>query len=185
MKVYQELGRSVEDMFFFQKDQRLVEAREELRRLQETKENLSRVSGIRNDEVLEKLIALEMRPETLATLFAVPLIEVAWADGDMDDKERQELFRFAEKAGLRKKNISPSVMATWLKKRPDPALMDAWSQYIQALAGQLSDGERQALKDEVMTDARAVAQAAGGVLGFHKESSKEHRVLARIEAAFG
>jgi hypothetical protein len=39
MKVYKELGQSVEDLFFFQKDQRLVEARGDgLRRLQETKE---------------------------------------------------------------------------------------------------------------------------------------------------
>jgi hypothetical protein len=185
MKVYKELGRSVEDIFFYQKDQRLVEAREELRRLQDTKENLARVSGIRNDAVLDKLIELEIRPETLATLFAIPLIEVAWADGDMDDKERQELFRFAEKAGLRQKNINPAVMATWLKRRPDPALLDAWVQYIQALGGQLSAAERQALKSEVMADAHAVAQAAGGVFGFHKESAAEHRVLARLEAAFG
>lgn len=184
MKVYKELGRSVEDMFFFQKDQRLMEAREALRRLQETKENLAKVSGIRNDEVLDKLIALQIRPETLATLFAVPLIEVAWADGDMDEKERNKLFLFAEKAGLRKKSIDPTVMATWLKKRPDPALMDAWVQYIQALCQQLSGDERQALKSEVLTDACAVAQAAGGILGFGKQSTVEHTVLNRIEAAF-
>lgn len=185
MKVYKELGRSVEDLFFYQKDQRLVEARETLRRLQETKENLAQVSGIRNDAVLDKLVALEIRPETLATLFAVPLIEVAWADGEMDDKERQELFRFAEKAGLRKKNIDPTIMAAWLKRRPDPALLDAWVQYLQALCGQLSAGERQALKDEVMADAHAVAKAAGGVFGFRKESTEEHRVLDRLAAAFG
>ena len=185
MKVNKELGRSVEDMFFFQKDQRLVEAREELRRLQETKENLARVSGIRNDEVLEKLISLEIRPETLATLFAIPLIEVAWADGEMDEKERNELFRFAEKAGLRQKNINPSVMAVWLKKRPDPALRDAWVQYIKALCGKLSESERRALKDDVIADARAVAQAAGGIFGFHKESVAEQRVLSQLEAAFG
>lgn len=185
MKVYKELGQSVEDLFFFQKDQRLVEAREELRRLQETKEDLARISGITSEAVLDKLIALKIRPETLATLFAIPLIEVAWADGEMDEKERQELFRFAEKAGLREKTVSPTLMAVWLKKRPDPALLEAWEHYIQALGKQLSESERQALKEEVLTDARAVAQAAGGILGFGKLSAEERRVLERLEAAFG
>ena len=185
MKVCKELGRSVEDMFFYQKDQRLVEARDALRRLQETKENLAKVSGIRSEAVLDKLVELDVRPEALATLFAIPLIEVAWADGEMEDKERQELFRFAEKAGLRKKNVDPTVMATWLKRRPDPALLDAWVLSIQALGDQLTAGERQALKDEVMNDAQAVAKAAGGILGFGKLSEAEQRVLDRVEAAFG
>ena len=185
MKGYKEIGRSVEDLFFFQQDQRLTEARLKLQQMQETKENLAKVSGIHNDAVLERLIALEIRPETLATLFVIPLVEVAWADGDLHDKERDELVKFAENAGLRNKNIDPKVVGAWLKKKPDPALMEAWVHYMRELCAQLSADERLALKEEVLADARAVAQAAGGFLGFGKLSAEERQVLDQMEAAFG
>jgi hypothetical protein len=178
-------GRSMEDLFFYENEQRLIEARRELKQMQETKENLAKVSGIQNDAVLEKLVALNMRPETLATLFAIPLIEVAWADGEMHAKEREELFRFAEKAGLRNKSVDREIMAAWLKQKPDPALMEAWVHYIQALSLQLSKEECRALRDDVLADARVIAQAAGGFLGFGKLSNEEQSMLVKLEAAFG
>ena len=183
--VFGALGRTMEDVFFFEKEQNLIEARRKLEQLQETKENLAKVSGIHNEAVLERLIALEIRPETLATLFVIPLVEVAWADGDLHEKERDELIKFGEKTGLRNKNVDPKVIGAWLKHKPDPALMEAWVHYVQALSSQLSETDRRALKEEVLTDARAVAQAAGGFLGFGKLSEDERKVLDRLEAAFG
>lgn len=179
------LTRTMEDTFFYEMDQNLIEARRALEQLQETKENLAKVSGIQNQAVLEKLIALDIRPETLATLFAIPLVEVAWADGEMHEKERDELFKFAERAGVRSKNLNPKIISVWLKHKPDPALMEAWEHYIQALSAQLSEAERLALKQDVLADARAVAQAAGGFLGFGTLSDSERQVLSRLEAAFG
>jgi hypothetical protein len=177
-------GRTMEDLFYFEKDQRLLEARKALEQMKETKENLSKVSGIQNEAMLDKLIALDIRPETLATLFAIPLVEVAWADGEMQEQERDALFKYAEKAGLRKKNLDPKIMMAWLKQKPDPALMTAWVHYIQSLCRQLSESERQTLKEEVMTDARSIAQAAGGFLGFGKQSEEERKVLSQLESAF-
>ena len=179
------LGRTMEDHFFFANDQRLIEARKALKQMQETKENLAKVSGIHNEAVLEKLVALDIRPETLATLFAIPLIEVAWADGEMHEKERSELRKFAETTGLRNKDIDHELVSVWLKDKPDPALMEAWEHYIQALSRQLSKEECQSLKNDVLADARAVAQAAGGFLGFGKLSLEEQKMLDRLEAAFG
>ncbi len=178
-------GRTIEDLFFYEKDQNLIQARRKLEEMKETKENLAKVSGIQNDAVLDKLLALEIRPETLTTLFMIPLVEIAWADGELHDKERDEVFRYVEKAGLRNKNIPPKIQGTWQKRRPGPELMDAWVDYIKALCSRLSDAERLALKQEVLADARAVASAAGGFLGFGKLSAEEQRVLDQMEAAFG
>lgn len=179
------LGTSIEDLFFYEKDQGLIAARKKLEAMQETQENLAKVSGIRDPAVLEKLIDLEIRPETLATLFVIPLVEVAWADGELQDKERDQLILFAEKNGLRNTDIDPKMVGAWLKKKPDPALMAAWELYIRALSAQLSGDARQSLKEEVLGDARAVAVAAGGFLGFGKLSPEEQRVLDRVAAAFG
>ena len=114
-------------MFFYEQDRRILEQREKLLQMKQTKANLAKVSGIHDDALLEKLIELEIGPETLATLIGIPLIEVAWADGEMDEKERKKLFEYAEKAGLRQKGLDPKIMSAWLKKKPDPALLTAWT----------------------------------------------------------
>jgi hypothetical protein len=181
----QKPNRSLEDMFFYEQDRRLIEQRKRLQRMKETKENLAIVSGIHDDAVLEKLVALDIRPETLATRIGIPLIEVAWADGRMDAKERKKLFDYAEKAGLRKKGLDPKIMSAWLKNRPDPALLEAWTQYMRTLCKQLSDAERDSLREELMADARSIATAAGGILGCATISAEEKAMLEKLESAFG
>jgi hypothetical protein len=176
--------QTLEDMFFFEQDRRIIEQRAKLQKLKQTKANLAKVSGIHDDALLEKLIELEIGPETLATLIGIPLIEVAWADGAMDDAERKKLFEYAEKAGLRQKGLDPKIMSAWLKKKPDPALLEAWKRYIQTLCRELNAHERKALRDEVMADARSVAEAAGGILGLRRISAEEKAVLMTLEEAF-
>jgi hypothetical protein len=176
--------QTLEDMFFHEQDRRIIEQRAKLQRIKQTKENLARISGIRDEALLEKLIELEIGPETLATLIGIPLIEVAWADGEMDEKERKKLFEYAEKAGLRQQGLDTKIMSAWLKKRPDPALLEAWKHYIQKLCKELGAHERKALKDEVMADARSIAEAAGGILGLGKISAEEKAILKTLEEAF-
>jgi len=175
---------TLEDMFFYEQDRRILEERAKLQQMKQTKASLAKVSGIHDDALLEKLIELEIGPETLATLIGIPLIEVAWADGEMDEKERKKLFEYAEKAGLRQKGLDPKIMSAWLKKKPDPSLLKAWKQYIQTLCKELGAHERKALHDEVMADARAVAEAAGGLLGLAKISPEEKAMLKTLDEAF-
>jgi hypothetical protein len=66
----------------------------------------------------------------------------------------------------------------------DPALLKAWTHYMQTLCKELSAHERKALHDEVMADARSIAEAAGGILGFSKTSAEEKAVLKKLEEAF-
>jgi hypothetical protein len=176
--------QTLEDMFFYEQDRRIIEQRAKLQQMRLTRASLAKVSGIQDEALLDKLMELEIRPETLATLIGVPLIEVAWADGAMDDKERKKLFDYAEKAGLRQKGLDPKIMSAWLKTKPDPALLKAWKHYIQTLCKELGAHERKALKDEVMADARAIAEAAGGILGLGKISAEEKAMLKTIEEAF-
>jgi hypothetical protein len=177
-------GQSLEDMFFFEQDRRIIEQRTKLQRMKQTKAALAKVSGIHDDGLLEKLIAMDIRPETLATLIGIPLIEVAWADGVMDVKERKKLFEYAEEAGLRQKGLDPKIMSAWLQKKPDPALLEAWTRYMQTLCKELSAHERKALHDQVMADARSIAEAVGGILGYGKISAAEKAMLKRLEGAF-
>ena len=72
----------------------------------------------------------------------------------------------------------------WLRRKPAPALLEAWEQYIRALGRELGEAERRALRDEVLKDARSIAEAAGGIFGLGAVSADEQRMLQRLEAAF-
>jgi hypothetical protein len=178
------LARNMEDLFFLEQEKKLAEARQKLELMQETKENLSAISGITDEAVLHRLIELDIRPEVLATLLMIPLIEVAWSDGELHEKERAFLVDSVNQPGMHTRNVDPEILEVWMKKRPSPELFDAWELYIQALSAQLSHDERQTLKEDVMADARKIAEAAGGFLGLGKISDAEQTMLDKLEAAF-
>jgi hypothetical protein len=181
-------SKQLEDAFFTFQDQKLIEDLRIMRKMKETKESLSAVSGIKNDAVLEKLVSLDIRPETLASLSIVPLVEVAWADGQIDAKEQKAILSAMEKKGLSKQgDVNYDMVKQWMTHRPAADLLAAWTHYIQGLCEQLSDGEKKALQSEIMGNARAVAESSGGLLGTGiggTISKPEKEMLAKLEAAF-
>src|SRR5262245_26874363 len=93
-------GRALEDEFFRKEDQRAIQRLRELREREVSREGLSRASGIKNAAILDKLLELGVRNETVAALALVPLAEVAWADGSMDTKEERVILERAAQAGI-------------------------------------------------------------------------------------
>jgi len=177
-------GRSLEDAFFLERDRQLIARKAELRKMAETKEALASVSGIKDPEVLDFLVKLNVRPETVAALSMVPLVEVVWADGKVDDQERQVVLDFARQQGIPEGSVVGELLGRWLEQRPEPALLAAWQLYIEALCERLSAHQRQHLKDELLRNVRAAAEASGGFLGIGKISSAEKAVLAKLESSF-
>jgi hypothetical protein len=177
-------GRSLEDAFFQKQDSELIACRTALAKLAETKEALASVSGIKNAEVLQHLVEMNVRPETLAALAAIPLVEVVWADGHVDDDEKKVVLEFAASKGITQGTIAHDLLERWLVHRPSEGLLVAWQHYVEALCERLSEEDRKALKDELLRNVRAAAEASGGFLGLGKTSGQEKAVIARLEASF-
>jgi len=178
-------AQELEDSFFAEQDRKLIEKREQLKKLNETKENLAQVSGIKNDVILEKLVQLDIRPETLAALAVIPLIEVAWADRTVDDKERAVLLENLENQGIPKDSIEFQLVHQWLSHKPSPSLLHAWTHYIEGLCEALAPGEIAALRDELMKNTTALARASGGFLGLgNKISKSEAEMIQKLTGAF-
>jgi len=137
-----------------------------------------------DEAVLEKLVGLGLRANTIAALSLVPLIQVAWADGAIQDNERTAILQGAHGKGLEKGTDGYELLQAWLSKRPSDALYDAWEAYIKALASQLNDEQNRLLKNQIVGFAKMVAASAGGFLGIGRVSASEEKVLARIESAF-
>ena len=180
----EERGRALENQFYEKESQQKLAAMKEKLETQETRDELRKASGMSDDAVLDKLVALGLKANTIAALSLVPLIAVAWADGTIQDNERSAILQGAHGKGLEQGTDGYELLQTWLTKKPDGQLFEAWEAYIKALAGQLNDEQNRLLKNQIVGFAKMVATSAGGILGFGKVSGTEEKVLNRIEAAF-
>src|SRR4051812_49218419 len=151
---------------------------------QRSKDELRKASGMTGDAVLEKLVPLGLRANTIAALSLVPLIQVAWADGTIQDNERTAILQGAHGKGLEKGTAGYDLLQTWVEKKPRDDLFLAWEAYIKSLTAQLNDEQNRLLKNQIVGFAKMVAGAAGGFLGIGRVSASEEKVLARIESAF-
>jgi hypothetical protein len=177
--------RALEESFFSKQNELLRQKLREKETNRAEKDALAEVSGINDEQTLSRLLDLRISSETLAALYLVPLVEVAWADGTIKAKERTALLEAAEKSGMPHDSPSYQLLDEWLGHRPKAELLEAWKQYIGAITESMDHAQKQALRRDLVGRARAVAEAAGGFLGLgSKVSAAEQAVLDELEAAF-
>ena len=183
-KLLKSRAKALEESFFARQNEELLEKLRERDRQEQHKKALAAVSGIENEAVLDRLIELELCSETVAAAALVPLVEVAWADGEVQDKEREAILKAASESGIEDGSTSYQLLQNWLEQMPEAVLMEVWHDYIGALCAELDEAARDNLKKELLGRAVAVAEAAGGFLGLGKISAGEERVLKQLERAF-
>lgn len=173
------------DALFFNRDKHLVEAfRERLDQL-ERRQQLEHVSDIRDEAALDRLLGLGITAESLAALGLVPLVWMAWADGEVAAKERDRIVAMAQAAGIEPHNGRFPLLERWLKRRPTPELIAAWQDSVKQLRQRLAPEDLETLRREILDRAGEVARASGSLLGFGvRVSPAEQAVLAEIEKAF-
>lgn len=109
---------------------------------------------------------------------------MAWADGNVTEKERNAVMAAAADQGIAPGSPSYQVVEGWLATRPSADLLASWGAYAVALAAQLPPAARTALRTELVERARHVAEAAGGFFGLNAVSLAQKRVIAEIEEPF-
>jgi len=177
--------KALEDQFFDKENRKLIERLREQERRQAAREGLAEISGISDGEVLDRLVSVGIHPDTWAALALVPLVEVAWANGKVEERERRAILAAAESNGIEPGSPSHELLAGWLERRPDARLLEAWGELTVELCSRLDAHQREALRREILDRARSVAEAAGGLLGLvNKVSREEEVVLAELEKAF-
>ena len=177
-------AKALEDSFFAKENARILQELREAAALEEKKEGFRKYLNIENEEILDALIELEVEPETLIAFMLVPLVEVAWADGEIQPKERDAIIKAAMERGVEEGSPTCDLLRNWLATPPGPALLEAWRGYIEELMGSLGERGRAHLKSSSIGRARAVAEAAGGFLGIGTISAAEKKKLEELEWAF-
>ncbi len=173
----------MEERFFSEVDQKLVENLRAKMEVTERADAIKRVTGIKDDALASAIASKKISVETLSAFRLVPLVAVAWADERLDDNERTAVLQAAKKSGIEESEPAGKLLAGWLQNRPSNELFETWVEYARSLSGSLTGDLKAQLQREVSQQVREVAEAAGGFLGVASISSNEKALIQRIEQA--
>lgn len=178
-------GKALEDMFFAHQDEILLQKLREESARQEHKKLLTQVTGIEQDEALDHILDLGMDAEHILALTLIPLLEVAWADGTLQERERDAILEAASESGIETGSPSHELLQSWLRHPPQPDMLEAWEHYVTGLCTSLDPAAAHDLRDRILARARRVAESAGGILGLgNKVSASEQEALDRLSEVF-
>jgi tellurite resistance protein len=172
--------RAHEEQYFRRHNRELIEALRAKMDLEEAVQGIAEQTGIEDHALLVQLAEHGIDQHTMAVLHLVPLIEVAWADGEIQANERDLLLEAAEVYGI-VEGPARAKLDEMLAKAPSQELLDASVDFIKTLLAALPDAEAERACTNMATLALKVAEANGGIFGLiAKVEDSEKKVLARI-----
>lgn len=177
---FAERGRSLEEEYFHRKERELIEKMRVRAAGEEQRRRLGQETGVGDDDVLRDLQELGYTPETVMLLHLVPLIQTAWAEGGVTQKERDLIVKAARSRGITAGSPADQQLDLWLAQRPSDELFEKTLRAIRTILQAQPDDARAASEKDLLALASAIATASGGIVGFHTVSDEERQILAHI-----
>jgi tellurite resistance protein len=170
-------ARKLEDAFFAKENARLLQQMRDRARQQERRAAMREVVRVGDDAFIDHLIELGLEPETVLALQLVPLAAIAWADGQIEPRERDAVLKAAAAHGVTADSVAGRLLDSWLMQRPGAELVDAWKRQMRALWPSLPPKEREEIRASAIDRARSVAEATGGFLGLTSRISPQEKAV--------
>jgi hypothetical protein len=132
------------------------------------------------DPVLEELRAAGFATGTVALLDLMPLMQVAWTDGQVSAREREVIVRAAARRRLVFDNARAQLDA-WLHERPGERVFHTSLRALRRMLRRLPPDARSQARRGLLDECAAVAGATCDALGrTHGIDGEEHRLIARL-----
>ena len=176
---FSDLRIAKEEEFFHKREQALLEKVKQSAAAQSEARRLGEALGTRDEGILQDLQALGYTPDIIQILFAVPLIAVAWADGEVSERERSLI---QELAGVSQSDNAAAhhQLKQWLDKKPPQDFLDRSLRIIGSLLKTLPPDRESGSGRELLTSATRIAEASGGFLGLGSISATERALIERV-----
>jgi uncharacterized tellurite resistance protein B-like protein len=160
-------------------DEVLIEQLRQKMRQEETAAQIGRTTGIADEGLLARLTGLGINAETVPILHLIPLLAVAWADGEIQEAERALIEDAAQTTKI---NDGPAraLLDELLENGPDGALLEAAMEFITHLMAALPDEASDAAGKTLAEFAWRIADANGGIFGLWTVSNAEKETLRDI-----
>jgi hypothetical protein len=133
--------------------------------------------------MLTELQALGFSPETVVLLPLLPVLEVAWAEGEITAAERRLIVEFARSRGIDEHGAADEQLARWMTHRPDEtAFQGARRMMTAVLSADSSQASNRLTVEDLVDYCEQIAATSGGVLGLRlgSISSEERALLSRL-----
>jgi tellurite resistance protein len=135
---------------------------------------------------LRRVGDLGLDQQTAPAILLAPLVQVAWAEGNVSDAERNVVVELAEARGVTPGTPPHDTLLQWLKQRPSDALFETATEVMRVGFAALAAEEREERITSLVDACRRVAEASGGtltrLLGMGQVSGDESMVLDAIAA---
>lgn len=177
---FKERERALEEGYFRAQDAKLIEKLREDARLEEIVMALAEQLQVNNPELLRRVIALGVTLNTGPAFLLAPLVQVAWAEGKVTDRERDTVLRLAAARGVEVGSPAHTQLLKWLQERPSDDLFDTAMEVIRSGLALLPPEEREERLKRIVQACHEVAEASGGlakVLGLGSGMSGEEDAL--------
>ena len=182
---FKDREKGLEEEYFRKSDAKLLEKMREKAKLDEVAVELAKTLQVENPELLRRVIDLGIPKGTGAALLLAPLVQVAWAEGKVTEKERETVLRLAASRGVEKGSPAEAQLLAWLEKRPSDALFATAIDVIKAGISHLTPGEREERVQQYVNAGTQVSEASGGIakaLGVGRGVSSDERSVLDIVA---
>lgn len=177
---FAERGRSLEEEYFHRKEREVIDKMRVHAAADEQRRRLGEKAGIADDEVLRDLEALGYTPETVMMLYLVPVIQTAWAEGGVSQKERDLIVKAARSRGITEGTPCDQQLNMWLTTRPSDEVFEKSLRAIGTILQAQPQSAREASEKDLLSLATAIAAASGGIVGFRTVSAEEQQILKHI-----
>ena len=185
-EIFKERGRSLEEEYVRKQEAKLLEKLRERGKLEEIAAALAAKLQVDNPDLLRRIMALGVTLETGAAFMMAPLVQIAWAEGAVTDRERETVLRLGGERGIEEASPAHAQLLEWLRVRPSDELFDTAVEAIKAGLSVLTPEERADRVKRIVEACRQVAAASGGLprlLGLGTGvSGEEESILDTIAA---
>ncbi len=185
--IFKERERAEEEIFFRNRDAKLIEKLRENAKLEVIVAALAEKLQVENPELLRRVMALGIDLSTGSAFLLAPLVQVAWAWGKVTPRERETVLRLARARGIEDGSPAHALLVEWLENRPADAVFATAMEVIKAGLSALPSDLREERTARILQACREVSEASGGLaraLGLvHGVSGEERLVLEAITSA--
>jgi hypothetical protein len=181
--MFEQRGAYFEEEYFRAKENALIEKMKAVFQRKIDKESIRKATGITNEEALDRFVELQLDGELMRAFELYPLVEIAWADGDLSESEARSVLAAAEKQGIAPGSRAYRMVEDRLQQGPDPEARKLWFLYAEELKKVLSPHELEALRTVLLERARGIVAATGHLERLLVNLGGERKVISAIERA--
>ena len=163
--IFGPLGPAQEDAYFRNKEAELLARRRRQAELEAEVRRIGESIGAVDQRVFQTLQELGYTRDTVALLPLVPVVQIAWANGEVSSREAKRIRELALLRGLGEGTPAFKLLESWLLRRPSDEFFLKTLRVIRCLLSARQPEDLSAAKQDLISCCTYIAQGSGAFLG--------------------